>query len=209
MTDALARRSGALFIRTSLVPLALLLSVAACSAGDDVGTLLTEPELPSALPPKVRDGEPLQTDSLAYTAIYKGGEGAYRMYGFRVIVRFTNSRPVPVYLANCFPTDSKPMYGVSLVDAGAEAGSWGSIFNRAWACVGHDRQLQVLPGATRIDTLDLLGPNAFDGITKKPYGTFDGRVRIIYAVQTCRGDGECRLPYNDGVSNVVDVKVMR
>lgn len=196
-------------LRTLLVPFALLLSLAACSARDASDAPLTEPESPSTLPPAAWRGEPLRTDSLAYSAIHKHGEGSFRTYGFRAIVRFTNRKQVPLYLANCFPTDPTPMYGVSLVDAGSDADSWGSIFNRAWGCVGHNQQLQVLPGATRTDTLDLRGPNAFDGATSRPFGTFDGRVRIGYLVQTCRGDGACLLPLDESWSNEFDVKVVR
>lgn len=210
--DAPVHRSS--LTDASFMLLALLVSVTACSGLGDSGAPLTEPESPlpvpgEPLPPAARAGEPLQTDSLSYTAVHRFGTGSYRTYGFRVIARFTNRKAAPVYLASCRPESTSPAFGVVLVGRSDAAGSWGSIFNRAWACVGHDRQLEVLPGATRTDTLELLGPNAFDGFTGQPFGTFDARIRLGYRVQTCRGDGGCMLQFDEGTSNAVDVKVAR
>lgn len=162
-----------------------------------------------SIAPPVRAGEPVQTDALAYTATLRSGEGSYRRYGFRVVAQYTNRTGGPVYLATCYPNSGSPMYGVQLLGDTTGGGAWGSVFNPTWACVGHDAQIEVAPGATRADTLTLAGPNAWDGYTKVPFGTFDGRVRLLYDVQTCRGDGACRLTREAGVSNAFDVTVAR
>ena len=186
--------------RAPRLPSALLVALAACAGSE-------EPSAPS--PPAARAGEWVQTDSLAYTAVWRYGTGTYRTYGFRVVTRFTNRTAAPVYLASCGPASTTPTYSVLLVGDTAGAGFLGSIFNRPWACVGHDRQPEVLPGATRTDTLDVTGPSLFDGATGQPFGKFDARVRLQFAVQTCRGDGACLLPLDAGRSNAFDVKVAR
>jgi hypothetical protein len=196
----------------------LVLALAACAGAEAPSAPpVTSPANPAPsapapsapLPPATRAGEPLQTDSLAYTAVPRSGTGSYRTYGFRVVARFTNHMAAPVYLASCGPTSTSPTYDIRLVGDTTGAGFLGSIFSRLWACVGHDRQLEVLPGATRTDTLDLTGPSLFDGATGQPFGKFDGRVRLVYGVQTCRGDGACPLPPEAGTSNVFDVTVAR
>lgn len=154
-----------------------------------------------------RNGEALQTDALAYTAVYRSGEAPYRMYGFRIVATFTNRLTVPVFLGRCFPYSPTPIFGIQLVGDTAGAGGWGSIYSRAWACVGHDQQLIVAPGATRVDTLDMLGPMAWQGGV--PLGTFDGRLRLVYGVSTCPGDGGCPGAREFEASNAFDVRTVR
>ena len=137
-----------------------------------------------------RNGAALTTDSSEYTATYIGGDGPYRSHGFRVVARFENQTLRTLYLARCFPDTPVPIFGVQLEGAGD---SWGSAYNPAWACVGHDNQIVVPPAQSRTDTLLIRGPTAFDGRTGQHFGTLTGRMRLVYQVQTCRGDGECRL----------------
>jgi hypothetical protein len=146
----------------------------------------------------------LRTDRDEYVASYEGGEGSYRQYGFSVVARFENRGSTAVYLARCYPDSPHPIYGVELVDGGE---SWGAAYNGVWACVGHDRQIQVPPGEVRADTIHLQGPNAFDGRTDQPFGTLAGRMRLFYEVQTCPGDGACRLSEDAGMSNVFTVEL--
>lgn len=146
----------------------------------------------------------LRTDRTEYVATYVSGEGAYRQYGFTVVARLENRGPERVYLARCYPDSPHPIYGVELVDQDGD--SWGSGYSGAWACVGHDRQIPVAAGESRTDTLRLRGPNAWDGRTKQPFGALAGRMRLVYGVQTCPGDGECRLDREVGRANVFTVE---
>jgi hypothetical protein len=159
--------------------------------------------------PPVRGTEPVQTDSVAYTATLLGGEGSYRTYAVRVVARYTNRTPGPVYLARCYPSSPTPIYGLGLVGDTTGGGTWGSAFNPAWGCVGHENPIEVAAGSTRTDTLILRAPNAWDGVTKGPFGRLDGRLRLAYGVQTCRPEAQCRLPADSGVSNAFDVLVPR
>ncbi|HEV7992443.1 MAG TPA: hypothetical protein VGP25_11505 [Gemmatimonadaceae bacterium] len=132
------------------------------------------------------------TDSLAYTSrpLSEPWPGAF-VYGFTVVTRYTNPTRDPVYLWTCYPNSPSPMYGV--VQA-SETASIGIAYNGAWACVGHDRPIEVKPGETRVDTIRLRGPNAFDGITHKPIeGILEGRFRMRFPVQSCRTEGGCRI----------------
>lgn len=147
----------------------------------------------------------LHTDRSAYVATRIGGEGAYTQYGFRVEARFTNDGRDTLYLARCYPESPTPLYGVELADSPGASFVHGAAYRGAWACVGHDRQIAVGPGATRVDVLELRGPTAWDGVTHTPFGTLTGRMRLRYVVQRCRGDGACALSGDAGRSNAFDV----
>jgi hypothetical protein len=109
-----------------------------------------------------------------------------------------------VYLARCYPESPHPVYGVGVVDS---SDSRGAAYNRVWACVGHNRQIPLRPGQARTDTLRLIGPNVVDGRTGQPRGAFVGRMRLFYEVQTCPGDGACRLGQEAGASNAFAVEL--
>ena len=147
----------------------------------------------------------LHTDQATYVATRISGEGAYTQYGFRVEARFNNTTGDTLYLARCYPESPTPIYGVELADAPAASYRDGAAYDGAWACVGHERQIAVAPGGSRVDTLLVRGPNAWDGITHTPFGTLTGRMRLSYGVQRCRGDGACLLPREAGRSNPFDV----
>ncbi len=169
--------------------LLLLLMVAALGCED-----VTGPE---------RGAEPIQTDALHYLASYVNGEGTYRQYGFTVVAVFRNTTDQTLYLGRCFPDSPGPLYGVTLADgSGGEVG-----YNPGWACVGHDRQFAIAPGEARTDTLQVEGPNSWDGHTGQAFGQLEGRFRLFYEAQTCPGDGACSLPYDYARSNAFDVSL--
>jgi len=156
-------------------------------------------------PPPVRADEPVQTDSLVYSATVRSTTRAYTEYGFTVVARYTNRTAAPVYVANCFPQDSTPVYLVVMADTSA-ARTGGTAYARLWGCVGHDHQPEVLPGATRVDTLRLRGPNVLDA-SLVPVGAFSGRMRIVYWLRGCRGEGCPLLPREASQSNAFDVRI--
>ena len=140
----------------------------------------------------------IQTDAVHYEASHVSGEGSYTRYGFSLVARTVNLGRSEIYLARCYPTSVVPVYGVELVD---RSNSRGSAYSRAWACVGHDDQFRLGPGDSRTDTLTIAGPNAFDGRTGTPFGILEGRMRLRYELQSCRGDGACRVDGSAGRSN--------
>jgi hypothetical protein len=128
------------------------------------------------------------TDRPRYEASYVQGSGAYRQYGFQLVARFQNRTGETVYLDRCFPDSPGPLFGVA---PAARMGSAESAYDMAWACVGHDQQIPVAPGAERVDTLRIIGPNAWDGHTKEANGTLEGSFQLHYRVSACPGEGDC------------------
>lgn len=66
--------------------------------------------------------------------------------------------------------------------------------------------MPILPGTTRVDTLQLSGPNVWTGPDDQPVGVLTGRFRISYAAQSCRGDGSCPLADSLRYSNAFTVR---
>jgi len=130
----------------------------------------------------------LQTDRRQYVASYESGEGNYRRYSFKVLAQISNPGPEPMYLERCFPNSPVPIYGVPLVNDQLE-----SAYNAPWACVGHHNPIVVAPGATRLDTLRIVGPYATDGVTGQPLGVLEGRFLLFYSA-SCADGLDCPLP---------------
>lgn len=148
----------------------------------------------------------IDTDRLEYTAVYLEGEGAYRVYGFPVVARFTNWTGAPLYLDRCRPDDPRPMFGVRLASGapGLQSG-----YDPAWACVGHESPIVVRAGETRTDTLLVRGPNGWDGRTSQPLGVLEGEFQLVYGVRTCRSETGCPLADENSRSSPFRVRVAR
>ena len=185
----------AVFLQNALIPMAMLryimLLAALVLAGCEIAGPGVEPDY---------DNVSLRTDDTTYVTTYLRGEGVYREYGFAVIARFENQSGTSVYLSRCYPDSPHPIYGVSLVEPEDQ---WGAAYSGVWACVGHNRPIEVRTGQVRVDTLRLRGPNAWqDGIAR---GVFEGQFRLLYEVQTCREEAVCSLPRQ--YSNVFTVRI--
>ena len=122
----------------------------------------------------------LRTDRNLYEATFSGGEGTYRRYVLTVVAHFSNGTDQPLYLSRCYPATRYPIYGVVATNADLEAG-----YNPVWACVGHDHPIVVGRGETRVDSLQIAGPNAWDGYTNQPFGTLTGAFRLSYTIAAC------------------------
>ena len=169
-----------------------LLALAALSACDHTPT---EP-----------GGGALRTQTTGYLARYEGGDGGNAQYGFTVVARFTNATARTVYLENCFGRPGEgPIFGLELLDRTTDR--FGPAYAPVWACVGVDlaHMIAIRPGATRVDTLHLTGPNAVDGVTQQPLGVFEGRMRLVYTVFTDDGQPASEL----GRSNTFQVQRAR
>jgi hypothetical protein len=137
------------------------------------------------------------TDATGYVARRIYGSGDASIYRFTLISRFENRGAVSLYLGRCFPNSPQPLFTVVLADSPSKA----SGFEQFWACVGHDKQFEILPGGVRIDTLQVVGPNAFDGRTQKPFGPTEGQFRLYFDVRLTLGDGAMPAPESIRVSN--------
>jgi hypothetical protein len=142
------------------------------------------------------------TDTTGYVAQRIWGAGDTSIYRFTVISRFENRGAAPLYLGRCFPTSPQPLFDVVVADSStAESG-----YAQPRACVGHDQQFEIIPGAVRIDTLQVEGPNTFDGRTHQPIGITEGRFRLYYDVRLSPGDGAAPAPDSLRVSNAFVVR---
>ena len=151
------------------------ISLMSCHAGSDsLGPF-------DALGP-VPDGA-FTTDATGYVAGRLPGQPP--RYRFTVISRFHNRGAATLYLGRCYPNSPRPLFGVTLAAPAPEESAYDGI----WACTGHDKQFAIRPGEVRIDTLQVEGPNAFDGITNEPFGVTEGDFRLYFDVRLAPGDG--------------------
>jgi hypothetical protein len=186
-------------IRTILV---ICLSVWSCrSEPFEPDPVAPEPDpVENDTTPVGRHGELLQTDTLFYVAAPRSGR-----FGFDLLAHFTNTSADTVYLDRCYPDSRAPIYGVELI---GKSDPWGAAYNSAWACVGHENPIAVAPGKVREDTIPIMGPNAWDGLTKLPYGVFEGVFRLHYGVNSCRKEIGCEIT-GSGLSNTFRVRLQR
>ncbi len=149
----------------------------------------------------VPDG-PFTTDATGYVA--QRLQGSDFQFHFIVIARFENRGSVPMYLGRCFPNSPKPLFSVATTNPSTDASGYGQF----WACVGHDQQFEVMPGASRIDTLEVRGPNMVDGRTHVPIGRTQGEFRLYFEVALSRGDGATLAPESMRLSNAFLVRTL-
>lgn len=143
------------------------------------------------------------TDATEYTAHRFEGTGQLSRYRFTVISRFRNPTSATLYLARCFPNTPRPLFSVLAADRSFE-----SAYAQPSGCVGHDQQFEIPPGAVRIDTLQVDGPNSFDGHTQEPYGVKEGTFRLFFDVRIARGDGAEPAPDALRMSNAFVVRAL-
>ncbi len=118
------------------------------------------------------------TDATSYVAEIIPGSAPRTRYAFRVVVRIDNRSARPVALARCAPGSTSPIFGVTLQ---ADSVALRSAFDPGWSCVGGVPPLVLAPGATRLDTLAIQGPTAFDGVSGAPRGVTAGLMTIHFA----------------------------
>ncbi len=124
-------------------------------------------------------------------------DSVYGRYRYTVITRYENRGTTPLYLGRCFPETPQPLFSVDLSDRSQGE----SAYTQIWACVGHNKQFQIVPGAVRIDTLVVEGPNTYQGGTTIGYGKVRGTYRVRFLVRTSAGDGAPDANQALGLSN--------
>jgi hypothetical protein len=129
-----------------------------------------------------QEPSPLHVDQTDYQAICIEGKGEDCSYGFTLIARFENQTADTIYVSRCRPRDRTPKYGVDAIDDTTEYAAYAKF----WACVGHNFPIVIAPRASRVDTLRLDGPQAFDGRANAPIGKFEGKFQLTYWVRRCR-----------------------
>jgi hypothetical protein len=174
--------------------IAAIIGIALCSAVPACDTS-TEPRDLGPVP-----SGSLTTDATGYVADRVGSTGLGD-YEFSVISRFENTTAAPVYLVRCSPDSPRPEYLVSTADGSEDE----SAYNPIWACVGGAIPFEILPGAVRIDTFHVQGPNSFDEVKKQSSGRTEGVFRLSILVGS-GGSGTPAVPDSLGVSNAFVVR---
>ena len=146
----------------------------------------------------------LRTDSTQYVARPADRAG---FYAFTVRASYTNRTNAPVYFEWCGRGPRRPTYGISV--AGIDPTGEGAAYNRFWACVGSDIQLELASGMTRVDTLVIAGPMRADGVTQRPLGMMEGDFQLVYRVRMARPELSPLLPDSLRRSNRFRVLLQR
>ena len=176
--------------RRSLDPLVFGALVLACST-----TTLSEQA----------GGQWLTTDATVYAATPVATGPRSPGYRVTVVSTFTNPGLTPIHLTRCYANSPTPIYGVDFLGRRDDERS---AYDPSWACVGHDKPITVMPGASRVDTLHLFAPVPLKG--RSILGAIAGRMRLRYVIEGCRWEtGACRLPADVEVSNVFEVRQPR
>lgn len=128
----------------------------------------------------------LRTDSISYVATSLGDGN----YSVRLVVRYRNTASATIYLDRCFPASPSPIYFISQVLSQDPSGS---AWSPSWACVGHKNPIVVAPGASRVDTIELRAPNSVDHYTQKPFGAFEGWLRLTFEPRNCVSETSCAI----------------
>jgi hypothetical protein len=151
----------------------------------------------------------LTTDSSEYHAVSVNPRA--RDYGFRLVARLENETDSSVILSRCTPESRTPIYGLVNTDTTVSPHELRSAaaYSPMWPCVGHDRHIEIRARQTRVDTLELRGPNAVDGSTKEPLGVFEGIFRLQYERRPCRVATCFAASLGPIVSNAFRVRVDR
>ena len=142
----------------------------------------------------------LQTDVTFYLARKLEATSTYDRYGFTVVATYFNIRHDTVFLERCRSTSRYPIYAVVLADSTNQ----GAAYDPPWAC-GSSGCFVVPPRTTRVDTLNIVGPNSWDGVTGEPFGPMEGTFRLRYNVWWCRGATACKAPTAESTSNAFRV----
>ena len=176
-------------------------AVAICAFVCGVGlACTTTTDLSRDLGP-VPDGS-LMTDATGYVAHVTGIAPPAQEFQFTVIARFENRSAAAVFLARCFPTSPQPIYAIVTADGSATE----VAYNPDRACVGHSNQFQILPGAVRVDTFLVRGPNAFDEIKQQAIGVTSGEFRFDAVRGKRSGRRRPSAPGSLGISNAFVVR---
>ena len=117
-----------------------------------------------------------------------------------VVTRFENRSAAPVFLARCLPESPQPRYAIVQAESSAVEPAYDPI----WACVAHNNHFKLAPGAVRIDTFRVNGPNAFPGTV-----AIGGVFRLKLFVRAVPGNGALAATDSLGISNAFAVRTSK
>ena len=130
-----------------------------------------------------QEASPLRVDQADYEAKCIGRKTEGCSYGFTLIARFENQTADTIYLSRCRPRDVTPRYSVETIGDTTEVAAYAKV----WACVGHYFPIVAAPWTSRVDTLQLEGPQVYER-SSAPIGRLEGTFRLAYWVSRCRSE---------------------
>lgn len=131
----------------------------------------------------------LTVDASSYIAVSSPTLQLPAIYQFTIVARFRNDGNTEAHLDRCYPDSPHPLFTVVLRSSDTRKSSG---YDAPWACVGHNNPIVVAPNETRVDTLVIFGPTAWDGSTQKPLGEMEGTFQLMYFGDACKASNGCR-----------------
>lgn len=132
-------------------------------------------DVPRIFPPIPPTG-PFLTDSVRYVS----RQVSSATFKFSVVARYSNPLNAPIHLRRCSADAPHPDYDVDLLSPGSN----GYVVTHG--CDANDSPIVVAPGATRTDTLTIVGPTS-SGSGMALSGVF----RLTYPATVCPTAGSC------------------
>jgi len=150
----------------------------------------------------------LQTDRRTYDARPTSDEPPY-FYEFTVLARVRNGTARPVQVKRRCPLTDAELQAkpVPDYDVPAVPEDTGSAYSPVTMCaeIVPTPVIVLQPGASRIDTLRIVGPSSWDHYTKRPVGNLSGHFRLTYELSPCAA----RLRCEHVLSNEFEVRLGR
>jgi len=175
--------------------------LAGCASAPLPAESAPQPQTPAEVHSPLPSNGSLKTDRSTYTASCRG-EGYYKRCHFTLVMTYTNQTDATIYFDHCYPDDTYPIYFIRGLTRQESA------YSGVWGCTGHDRSVKVLPGEKRVATLEISGPNAWDGRTGEPFGVLEGRLQVYHTAYTCADElAACSLPDEVATSNLFEVRL--
>jgi hypothetical protein len=153
----------------------------------------------------------LVTNAISYRAERMIGEGAlvHRRYHFPIISTFTNRSANTVYLPRCNHDSRQPLFTVVGMDSATAFDlKTGPAYATDWACAGV-KPFALGPGESRVDTLEITGPNSWSLPTGEAHGVLEGTFRLYFPARRGSDVRSGFLPFAQLTSNPFTVRIAK
>ena len=121
----------------------------------------------------------LETNASMYVALRTPDLGPGNQFSMEMVVAVTNGTAGPVTLQGCADNaQGTPRFAVSMA---ATRNDWAPAYEDVTGCLA-PMTITLAVGESRVDRIVLSAPRLFDGVTGTPFGTLEGRMRLVYFV---------------------------
>lgn len=121
----------------------------------------------------------LETNASAYVALRTPTGDPGNQFSMEMVVAVSNGTAGPVTLQGCADNaDGTPRFALSMA---ATKNDWAPAYEDVNGC-RTPIIITLAVGESRVDRIVLAAPRLFDGVTGEPFGTLEGRMRLVYFV---------------------------